>query len=65
MFDSVRLFVSVCVCVSVCLTQVSHTLKNIIECSSQGAFKMVVVSTGCVSAVDHTFNSHLWVIRSG
>ncbi len=36
-FGSVRLFVCLCVCE----TQVSYTLKNIIECSSQGAFKMV------------------------
>ncbi len=28
----------------------------LIESTSQGAFKMVVVLTGCTIAVDHTFN---------
>ena len=44
-------------------TQVGYTLNNIIECSSQGAFKMfgafkmVVVSTGCTIVADHAFNA--------
>ncbi len=29
--------------------------QNHIECASQGAFKMIVVSTGCAIAVDHAF----------
>ncbi len=43
-------------------TQVSYTLKNIIESSASRiiqngwAFEMFVVSTGCAIAVDHAFN---------
>ena len=51
--EIVRLVASMClfVCLCVCLF-ISMAIQN------GWAFKMVVVLTGCASAVDHAFNSN-------